>query len=158
MLKNLSRSQNFDTWFAVIPARMYLDERLNGTDRDVYGAICICLRSRSGSIEVAQQEIGAFLNLSARQVRRSIRALLASGALKTRKQRGGPSVYEIAARPKAKRPSAERAAPEKVKCPKCRKFCRGLLMVGWCRSCNWKAKVRMIVREEVQRGTPRKAA
>lgn len=153
MLKGLSRSQNFGAWFAAIPARLYLDRSLNGTDRDVYGVIGICLRSRAGSIEVSQPEIGEFLGLSARQVRRSLRRLVAAGAIKVRGQRGAPSVYGIDAPAHAEKVATEKAVEPTptVKCPKCRKSCRGLLKVGWCRSCGWKNKVQRIVREEIAR-------
>jgi DNA-binding Lrp family transcriptional regulator len=140
---------------------MYLNRTLNATDRDVYGAICVCLRGRSGSIDVSQQEIGEFLNLSARQVRRSIRRLSESGALKTRRQRGGPSIFEIAFVPAARKRVSQKAAGEEnpaVTCPKCHKRCHGLLKVGWCRSCNWKNKVRRIVREEMNGTEVRKIA
>jgi predicted transcriptional regulator len=145
-----------DGSFAMVPAWLYLNRTLNGTDRDVFGVIALCVKARVGSVQVSQDEIAEFLGLSARQVKRSIAKLVQAGAIKPKRRTGCASIYVIETKP-AKR---DRAAVETERkplhvCAECKRICKSVDAGGVCRSCRSKQRIerisRRVAREEIER-------
>lgn len=146
--------------WARIPWEVGTDDQLKDRDVRVYFALASFTRKRTGPRASAGiRWIAECVHVAPRLVVDSLRRLSACGHLEMLSYKNGqrreyrltsPVFAGVPARTSApiigSPKSIDRA---QIRCPHCRKLCRGLLKVGWCRSCNWNGKVRRIVREEI---------
>jgi hypothetical protein len=144
--------------FAMIPADVLTDARLSARDVRVY-ALLACTR-RGCYASIGRQRLAKYVHADRRGIRASIKSLIGSGHIEERqdgRQRSrfrltsewfsgkSPGEAEVTPAPDVEAPA------ELLRCPKCSRSCRGLLKVGWCRSCNAELKVRRIVRDEIRK-------
>lgn len=149
MLRTLKLRKNYDAWFGATPVRLYANRTLTSQDRDIYSVLSMCLLGRDGEIEITEEEVGEFLGKSARAVRRSIHKLKYAKELEVRRVKLGGNAYRLTTPVFDSKAPAEPvvAAPrrELIQCPTCAKHVRGLMRVGWCRSCNLDKKIERAV-------------
>lgn len=150
MLRTLKLRKSYDSWFGAVPARLYANRTLTSQDRDIYSVLSMCLLGKDGEIEITEEEIGEFLNKSARSVRRSIHTLKYAKEIEVRRVKLGGNAYRLmtpifAAKTPEEPVVAAMPKRDTVQCPTCAKRVRGLMRVGWCRSCNLDKKIEKAV-------------
>lgn len=146
--------------FGMIPLEISADPSLSHRDVRVFNILAS--HRRGPFVSIGERRIGKMIRIDRRGVRDSIAKLVKTAHVEAlTSKHGGRARYRLTselfggkAKPAAQAvPSCHQ--PEKPDllpiCPKCRKSCRQLLKVGYCRSCRWDAKVRRITREEIAR-------
>lgn len=145
----------------MIPLAVLADPRLKPLDIRVYGFLASCRRGEV--VTVGARRIASSIHATTRKIGESVDRLAAAGHVATKNSgRGRRNVYSLTSQLFTKNtknseefeqaetsPDLSDTAVKLVACPKCHTRCKGLLRIGWCRSCNWKLKVRRIVREEM---------
>lgn len=150
MLKTLQLRENFDALFGATPARLYANRALESVDRDVFGAISMCLLGNTGDIEIRQREIAEFLGISERTIRRSVARLLKEKELIPRRNRLGANSYRLGS-PLFSKGRLTGTAPGALptishqSCQKCQRKVKMLGRSGWCRACAADAELASLV-------------
>jgi hypothetical protein len=144
--------------FAMIPLEVGSDPRLTAHDVRVYFALA---GSRKGAeAAVGMRRIAKICRIGYRKIGKHLRRLEQFGHIEiTVGVNGERARYRLTSPLFGEKQAigAESGDVEEgkqggrtsLKCGKCGQVCRGLLKVGWCRSCNWKLKIRHVVREEI---------
>ena len=152
--------------FAMVPEAVLSDCGLTHRDIRVY-ALLACAR-RGQYVSVGARRLARGAQIDRRSVRQSISKLALCGHLEvvrpTRRGSRGryrltSSLFAVAKEPvppaNADTPMGRKELLEEVKCSRCRRNCKKLLKVGYCRSCRWEDKVkgisRSVAREEISR-------
>ena len=144
--------------FGRVPSHVASDPRLTYRDKAVY--IALALFERRGIVNTGIRFMAKANNISKSHFARGVEALNRCGHIARQEslKRGQRQTYSLRSvvfgRKEASPPvviPAPRQSRSTVKCPECRKPCRGLLRAGWCRSCAWDRKVRRIAQEEIVR-------
>lgn len=152
--------------FAMVPEAVLTDCGLTHRDIRVY-ALLACAR-RGQYVSVGARRLARGAQIDRRSARQSISKLVLCGHLEVVRptRRGSRGRYRFTSNlfavakepvspPKSDAAMGRHEAAGEVKCPRCRKRCKKLLKVGYCRSCRWADKVegisRSVAREEISR-------
>lgn len=154
LAKAVYGTANGDGIWSPISLISIVDVRIQDKAHRILGLIGAC--SWREPCALSFEEIGRAVNCSARQAIRHVNSLIDLGYVKAKKvgnRRNTYSVTAIASKAPITQPETKESAPAKqqVRCPECRKNRPMLLKAGWCRSCGWQRKVRVIVREEMEK-------
>ena len=142
--------------FAMFPAEVLLDPRLNKSEKIVYAVMSYFRRGEM--VTTGQRRLADAADVDRRSLRRCIKSLIEFGHLEKQPRPPGmqsQDVYRLTAilfsipsfAPDPPPIAAVFTAPL-ITCPKCKKSCGGVLKVGWCRACNWTMKVKQVIRED----------
>lgn len=152
--------------FAMVPCDVLVDPRLNHSDIRVYAVLAASRKGTAASL--GTRLIARYGCMGQTLAVESARRLKACGYVDvTCGKNGGRAEYRLTSQYFAaaenhsigvglneseERPAAgvkSSQPPPVIHCPLCHNRCRGLLKVGWCRSCNWEKKVRKVVHQEI---------
>lgn len=142
--------------FAMIPWEVGSDPRLTHRDVRVYFALAAARRGEIAKIGV--RRIAEGCHVGYRKIGLILSKLKTCGHVEFEADaRGKRTKYVLTSPLFATKPGGLVAdaeskrkvsgSREKVQCGRCGERCFGLLKVGWCRSCNWKLKVRKVVED-----------
>ena len=143
--------------FAIVSWDILTDLRLTLLDVRIYGVLAACRKGRKS--EIGSRLIAKYVGASRNPVLAGIKRLAGAGYLEIAQSPRRRAVYTLTdpvfVKSGSVHESPDSAAIDPLSstptlhCPLCHDRCRGLLKVGWCRSCNWKKRVQKIVREEL---------
>lgn len=163
--KNSDRSGEFGK----LPGDVLALPNLKPTAKLVFAVLAMDSKGTTRRVALSDGVIAVRAGISRPSVIEGLRTLSAAGFIEAA---GDPvkqvQAYRIKHRTfRATAPEVEAAPPETkasgakdgfVKCPKCHKRCKGLLKVGWCRSCSWHLKIERIAERVYDRRGMEKTA
>lgn len=153
--------------FAMIPAEVLFDQRLRHEDLHTY-AVMVYFRDNA-KVNTGQRRLSGACSMDRRTFRRILNRLIEFGHIEVEPRRIGPkqATYRLLSPLFAGKSAGEidsqtvdsnelsdkigqLRAPDKI-CPECHKKRRGLMSLGWCRSCNSTKKMEKISEKTVRR-------
>ena len=147
ILLRLSREP--ESCFAITPLVAIVDDKLPDKALRIRDLIAAC--SWKTHCPLAFGDIAVAVRSSRPQVIRHINLLEARGYIEVFRRGNRCNLYSAVVQAPVGSATAAPASKPLIECPRCRKSCKMLLRKGWCHACNWKDKVRHVVREEVAR-------
>jgi hypothetical protein len=136
----------------MIPGEVLADPRLSHRDVRVYGLLTCC--RRGCYVSLGRARLAKLAHADRRGIRASVKVLTDCGHIQETREGKRRARFKLLSSwflGKGNASAEETQIPqisskiELVRCPRCGKSCRGLLKVGWCRSCNLEHKITRIV-------------
>lgn len=148
--------------FGRLPADLVVDARLSDSAVRVYAVLA--LQVFSGNVSaIGIRQLCRVMARGPETILKELRILEQFGHIRaTKGENGRRSRYELTSpvfgKPgsgvegELEMPASEAQSRHRptVRCPRCHQERPGLLRIGWCRSCNWADRVRIVVREELR--------
>jgi hypothetical protein len=149
-----SREHGLD--YGMVDRKVIADSRLCHLDVRVYSVLATC--RKGNTVKVGTRLIAKTACVSLRKVSAALRRLADAGHIKI--THASPLArteytltywrFNLQSPQEGMDQQAIALIPEMKICGRCQRRCKQLLKAGYCRSCNWKQRVRNIAREEIE--------
>jgi hypothetical protein len=160
VISETGRSTTPSLGFAMVPKSVRDDVRMSHRDLHVYMELAGA-RDKTDHARVGERLLSKLSRVDRRSLRTVLKRLVEFGHVeiegkgaKTRaRYRLTNPLFSIPASADSANVNARKAdiLVPSMSCPRCRKSCKQLLRVGWCRSCQWDLKMRRMIREEIEK-------